>query len=88
MEKKKQVHRQKNNFLEVQINQKSQWLVYEKKESTFSQGFKPGSNKTALFPTKLSLQGTGGKFALEQDMPQPSLLTTSLPEYLTAVKTR
>lgn len=34
----------------------------------FSQSFKPGSDKIALFPTNLNLQGTEGKLVLEQDI--------------------
>lgn len=73
-----QAHKQKNNFFKVQINQKHlKCSAYENKECTFSQGFKPGSDKSALSPTNLSQQGTEGKLVLEQDIPLSEATTLS-----------
>lgn len=73
-----QVQKQKNNLLKVHINQKHpKCSVYEKKECTFSQSFKPGNDKSALFPTNLSLQGREGKLVLEQDIPLSEATTLS-----------
>lgn len=59
----------------------------------FSQSFKPGSDKSALFPTNLSLQGTEGKLVLEQDIALSEATTLSFDHLtpranLTAVKKR
>lgn len=83
-----QVHKHKNNFLQIQISEKHpQNVRFMRRRSARSlkASSQAVTRKSALSLTNLSLQGTEGKLVLEQDIPLSEATTLSY-DHLTAVK--